>query len=463
MRSLTYFSCGIFRSRRTFSILTDANHIVHEQYQQTTKELLDPRRYPVGSFSIDQYKQAEHVLDYIKRKNQITRSNKNKKKDNDVDTTSGEWDDIPDSMALLQRLVQETAKAKPWEHVNHLRSRPVRPFFCRPRYYAPIIDRWRHAAIRRRGNVMLPSDMILQLRQMKRTLPSFQYDAHILGIILDVIVQTSHPRKAPILAERFLKATQKEATKSRNEHLQPNAVWYCLVAQAWAISGLPEAPQKIEALIQNWPLSQSDMNQKNGSSSNNDIGTYEQRSNLVPYNILLRLWASRGSIHEMERTLSQIQERGWDLDMVSCLALVHGYSQAGMIEKAECMFSKMISWMHPSNEQHAHSIGTAARDLLLAFRDKIGAFMQPERVRSEMAQRAQRWHRQIQRLGILDRRRQNVLQGIMRDILIQAGMCQEALNLSSLSKTYNTVELTVLLKTYGKNGMAPYVLFFSSF
>jgi pentatricopeptide repeat protein len=442
--------------RRTFSILTDANNIVYGQYKRRAKELLDLNIYPVGSFSMDQYKQAEGVLDFLKRKNQKAFQEKG-----DF-TTGSESEDIRDAMALLQRLVHEAAVTQPpnrrgqtsncknQDDVHRPQDRrfPAPPFFCNPRYYAPIIDRWRQAAIYGYDNVMLPNEVILELRQMNRILPAFQYDAHIMGIVLDVIVKTSEPSKAPILAERFLKATQEEATKRRNKRLQPNAVWYSLLAQAWVISGLPEAPQKIEALIQTWP---SSLDNNNNRHINN---TFEQRSNLVPYNILLRLWASRGSVHQMERTLTQIQERGWDLDMVSCLAAVHGYSKAGMIEKAESMLSKMISLMQPSQEQHAFAIGKAVKDLLLAYRDKVSAFMQSERVKSEAAQRAQRWYRQVQELGILDRRRQNVLQGIMRDMLIQAGMCKEALDITSLPKTYNTIELTVLLKTYGKNGMA---------
>jgi hypothetical protein len=69
-------------------------------------------------------------------------------------------------------------------------------------------------------------------------------------MIMHVVIKQAHPSKAPLVAESLLELVRTEAARTRNSDLMPNAVTYTMLLKAWVDSRSPEAPNRLEALVQ---------------------------------------------------------------------------------------------------------------------------------------------------------------------------------------------------------------------
>ena len=92
--------------------------------------------------------------------------------------------------------------------------------------------------------------------------------------------------------------------------------------QAWAVSGLPQAPDKMDALLETM--------RKEG------IDPTE-----VTYNILLRYWA-KGAVEKIEAILRKMKGEGIYPSRTSLSQAVYGYAKVGNTEKAEEMLKQML-------------------------------------------------------------------------------------------------------------------------
>ena len=131
-----------------------------------------------------------------------------------------------------------------------------------------------------------------KLQAMSRRLPEFRYVTTAVQYHHGCCNQASNyrGRKAPFIAEDLLNFIQKEAVDTQSLELRPNAVIYNNVMQAWAVSGLPQAPDKMDELLETM-----------------------RKEGIVPdevtYNILLRYWANRGAVDEIEAILKTERRR----------------------------------------------------------------------------------------------------------------------------------------------------------
>jgi pentatricopeptide repeat protein len=133
--------------------------------------------------------------------------------------------------------------------------------------------------------------------------------------------------------------------------LRPNVFTYNNVMQAWAVSGLPEAPDKMEALLQ-----------------------MIHQEGIVPdgatYTILLRYWGGKGEVDRIETILATMKSEGVK-PRVPCLTqAIYGYAKAGKTERAEELLQEMAE-LQPKNKREAGMIGESMQNILLAYRNIV--------------------------------------------------------------------------------------------
>jgi pentatricopeptide repeat protein len=118
--------------------------------------------------------------------------------------------------------------------------------------------------------------------------------------------------------------------------------------QAWATSGSPQAPEKINAILEEM--------RKNGIAPD-----------VAAYNILLRYWCSKGAVDKFEAILETMDGEGVDLSRTILSEAIYGYAKVGNLEKAEQFLHKMLK-THPKDKREACMVAESTQNILLACR-----------------------------------------------------------------------------------------------
>jgi len=242
---------------------------------------------------------------------------------------------------LIERLVAERATSN-----DGVQSK----WICDPRYFTPLLNLWKEAAKQGKA-VVSPRDLVKRLQTMSRTLPEFCYNIVAVNIIMEVVIKQAPVEKAPFVAEELLNFVRKEATEMKSMELRPNVYTYNNVMQAWAVSGLPEAPDKMEALLQ--------MMHQEGIVPDE-----------VTYTILLRYWANKGASAKLEEMLEIMKSEGVKSSMASLTQAIYCYAKAGNTEKAEELLQEMVE-LQPRNKKEAGMVAETIQNILLAYRNIV--------------------------------------------------------------------------------------------
>ena len=285
-----------------------------EQNMQKARELLaEPR----GTYTCSHVIQAKHVLDFFE-----------KVKATDLDALNL-------SISLFERLVDEEVLMK--EDGSQLK------WTYKPRYFNPLFNHEEGAAKQGKHEVS-PRDLVRRLQTMSNELPEFRLDLDTLAMIMDGAIKPGPPEKSPFRAEDLLTFLRED--ESLNE-LRPKADIYNKVIQAWAVSGLPEAPRKMEALLKT-------------------MGEERIITNEETYMILLRYWAKRARVDKVEAILETMEDpEGIHPSTTSLALVIECYVDAGNLEKAEECLEEMLK-VQPNDEKETSQVVTES--LFMAYR-----------------------------------------------------------------------------------------------
>jgi pentatricopeptide repeat protein len=312
----------------------------------TTKilELLDERRHPHGSFSPEQFTDANDLL--------VAALNL-RNSDNNATTANA-------CLHLIERMVTEKTLA------NHPALKSL-TFFGHPDTLNAYVKNWFDTAIAaaaQRKTVVEPPgfqwmsahQLYQKLQSMSARLPEFRYDTTTLGMILNVAIheqQQQDPTKAPAVAEQLLDDMMKHKQQLQSFTLKLDAVLFTQVIKAWADSRLPEAPDRMELLLQR-------------------MWTEGVAPDLVSYTILVRVYANMGAVKKMEAVLESMKQQGLEPDSVCLISLLYCYAKAGQFQWAENVLEYMMS-IGKDNHNYRHLIGEGVQHILTAYRQKIAA------------------------------------------------------------------------------------------
>jgi len=284
------------------------------------RRLLDEHVYPKGSWTSWHAVEAKHVLNFFKQEK------------------STDAESVNLSIALLERMVAEKAASK-----EGIQSK----WICDLYYFTPLFNLWKQAAIQGQ-RVVSPRDLVQKLQAMSRTLPEFRYDIVILNIIMEVMIKQTPPQKVPFVAEDLLNFIRKEAADTKTVELRPNVFTYNRVMQAWAVSGLPQASEKIDSLL--------------GMMRREEIVP-----DMVTFSNLLRYWGGRGQVDKIETLLDTMKNKGVKPDRTSWTAAIYSYAKVGNTEKAERLLQEMLR-LQPKNEREARMVAESTQNILAAYR-----------------------------------------------------------------------------------------------
>jgi pentatricopeptide repeat protein len=176
--------------------------------------------------------------------------------------------------------------------------------------------------------VYSPLEIRNQWQALARSLPEFRYDIGAMSVLLNVALkQSPQPELAARAAQEMLDFCRVESRHLSYAPLRPDTVTYSTVVHAWAqlldSDTASSVPQRLHDLVH-------DMKQ-NGVVLNT-----------VVYGILLRYWARRGSVAQMEYWLDDMAAHGVE-PTLSCLAqALFGYARANQLPMARGILDIMV-------------------------------------------------------------------------------------------------------------------------
>jgi pentatricopeptide repeat protein len=314
------------------------------------RDLLEEGRYPLGSYTLELHEKAENVLDLIKKRNKYG--------------IEGGADVVNLSFDLLERLVREMAITSSSSSKDG--GAVVRYKWITPKYFNPLFNRWKEFALQGEP-VISARDLVQKLQTMSTLLPEFTYDIATIGMIMHVVIKQAHPSKAPLVAEGLLEFVRNEAAavtqKPKHLHLAPDAVTYGLILNAWAASMLPEAPHRMEALM-------------------DDMRSRGIAPNIVSYNILLRFWGGKGNVNKIEATVETLTNEGLELDLTGMSQIVYCYAKVGQVEKGEEVLRRMIDKRQVGDDHDDKAIAESVQNIMFFYRDaatSLGTYSKEKR------------------------------------------------------------------------------------
>jgi hypothetical protein len=141
---------------------------------------------------------------------------------------------------------------------------------------------------------MTPIEVLDHIRSYS---PHMRPDAKTYSMIVDVAIKwAKNPSDGPRFAEAVLDRLAKEA--KTNPAVSPNTIMYGTVIDAWARSGVKEAPYKAEALLQKM-------------QALHESGNHDVKPNTICFNSVITAWArSRDEMaaKRAELILNRMQE-----------------------------------------------------------------------------------------------------------------------------------------------------------
>jgi pentatricopeptide repeat protein len=322
----------------------------------TARRLLDESSYPLGSFSPDLYNTARDVLDEFLKWRDAT------------DTEA-----VHASLDLLERLVKEMAFVK---------DDTPSTWLSNPRYFNPLFNRWKEAALQGE-RVISARDLVKKLQAMSTLLPSFRYDIATINMIFLVMIKQAHPSKAPFVAESLIEFIKTETTLMHNLDLTPNIYCYNMILNAWAQSKLPEASQRMDAIV-------------------DEIRSQKLALNSVSYNILLRFLGETGEIDKVEAILGTLKHDSVKPNLTSWAAALYCYTKVGQIQKAEEILQHMIDECRPDNINDENAIGQSVQYIMMAYRLVVSTYSATYVRKAQALGSAEVLFRKLMRSGILN-------------------------------------------------------------
>jgi pentatricopeptide repeat protein len=304
-----------------FSSQVGAGDNLFAENERKARGLLDARILPLGSFTDLHAAEAKEVLKFFKRR-----------KETDEVTVNL-------SISLIERIYEEMAISSN----GLLRWK----WICEPKFLNSILNMWKIAA-KQGGKVISPMHVFNKLQVVSRKRPDYRYDSATIAIIMFVVIKQLHPRRAPFVVEDMLKFLKHEAIEKKRSELQPNAFIYNNVLQAWAVSGLPQVPGKMNSLIQS-------MRQERIALDT------------VTYNIVLRYWANQGAVDTIEFILEAMKKERLVPTKAHLAQAIYCYAKTGRTEKAEEMLEIMLG-IQPENEQESCTVAECVQNIMLAYR-----------------------------------------------------------------------------------------------
>ena len=415
-------------------------HLTPEQTSAVRKaqELLDERLYPLGDFTFDDLEVAKDLFYFFR----------NQQHDSDSNHQRNQYHPelVNVSLDLWFRCMREIIETQPTHHL----------YFGQPRYYAPLLNDWKETAKRSANQVLSPHDLLNKLKEMHHyqnsELPSssllFHWDIVVLNIILNAVIAQTPRAEVPLAAERLLdwiedQAAVEIAGSKEPRLLQPTAYTYNPILMAWARSGRPEAPQRMEGLVQRM--------QQHGVART--VITY--RSFLV---CARRQLQQPSTAKRMIRdTLRKMRAEGLEPSVVDYQHAVAVYAQAGDVRAAMEILDHLMRMPQP--EVH-HVVGDGAHEILLALRSSFnGPGAIRGRRKANVMRRAQRlMHKVLDEYGLHHRHGDSVSQdrmlGVWMDMLALTGNVRETEELFRRSESPDIVKCGIMVKCYGKAGEA---------
>ena len=130
---------------------------------------------------------------------------------------------------------------------------------------------------------------------------------------------------------------------------------YNQVLHAWSASGLPEAAERMESLLQ---VMRKDHNDG-----------FEATPNNISYNILLRFHSK--SVNKIDAILDTMQKERIQPDEVGAAAALYAYAKANMVAKAERMMHMLGIRINRTDAIHRRLLGESILHILSAYRKVI--------------------------------------------------------------------------------------------
>jgi pentatricopeptide repeat protein len=258
----------------------------------------------------------------------------------DVDSDSRCAQAVNACLYLLERTVREHSILLESQD-NVLLDNQI-PWFCNPFFFNGLIARWKEQAILKE-NIIPPRDLVQKLKAMSTFLPSlFRYDIATMNMIMQVIIGLEPPYKAPFVAGSlldFIEAESSSRTVRDDFSMRPTNVTYSIILHAWSCSGLADAPEKMDKIME--------IVHRNDCNDDTPIESVD----LVAYKIWIRYWARFGNVGKVESIFAMVNRNERlqsKLDNVLISIVLSCYTKNGQINKAEDMFDRMISIGVPS-------------------------------------------------------------------------------------------------------------------
>ena len=246
------------------------------------------------------------------------------------------------SIALLQRLVTECATTNIGVHqTKWLRDH---------RKVNLLLNNWKQAAANqgRDVDVVSPEDLLDKLRYMSTTLPKFRFiNIVTIGKILDVMIKQAHPRMAPFVAQDLLESARTMADELDKPELLPNTFVHNIVLQTWAVSGLPQAPHRMDGILEK-------------------MRSEGFAPDPMTYNILVQFWTSLGIVNRVEGLLLSMKEERVCPTRQCLAAAISCFLKKGYISTAKEYLTEMRD-VPVKDKRENGLIAESTQNILLAY------------------------------------------------------------------------------------------------
>jgi pentatricopeptide repeat protein len=333
---------------------------------------------------------------------------------------------INTSIHLWERLVLELSLLS--ENESRL------SMLCNSRFFnETILKKWSKTA-KGGGKVIAPLDVVQILHSLQKQVSLFRCDMATYGIILDVLIRTTEPGRTPQLAENLLESIQKKAESSSDpdeapESSQPNVYLHSQLVQAYVQSGRKDVPEKVELLL--------------------DRMRKQAPPDEITYNMVLRYYAGRGLVDQMQNTLDSMSQDNVKASVLTLSQAIHGYVKADQLKKAEDLFTQMLAIYNKKSRHHQKHLGEAAHSLLVGYRfqmksenaddeEKQSAFVQAEALIRNIRENSGLGEWWIQRL-----------EGMLLEMYALDGQFDAAEKIFD-KYPLDPVKCSILIKSYGR-------------
>ena len=229
-------------------------------------------------------------------------------------------------------------------------------WLSKPKFLGKILNVWKHAA--NNGlDVIQPAELLRKLQTMSSKGSIIKYDIITMGIILDVIVKQQPPAIAPYVAEEIFACIKVEADRTNDPDIRIDAAIYSQLIKAWSCSGLVQAGDKIDSLIEEMKTSNIELTH-------------------IIYNVQIFYWLDQNNINRVEMLLDEMKKANISMNSVGGWGrLLSRFASIGRIDRAKEILGYVIEYIK-LKDQNNQQRDVRKMDVLLlpimqAYRDII--------------------------------------------------------------------------------------------